>query len=87
MRLRPGREAAIVDVGPNGALIEGPARLLPGAAVVLQLVGPNRSTRVTGRVLRCQVSALDATAGVRYRGAISFDEAVEVEHAAETEPG
>jgi hypothetical protein len=73
VRLRPGRDAVLVDLGAGGALIEGAARLHPGSTVVLQLVGSRRSAFLTGTVLRCQVSAIDREAGVRYRGAISFD--------------
>ncbi|MGH9315393.1 MAG: hypothetical protein ACRD1S_19600 [Vicinamibacterales bacterium] len=86
VRLRPGREAALVNLCERGALVEGPARLHPGAAVVLQLVGPAcpersrgaQSTPIPGTVIRCHVSSLDGTAGVRYRGAIRFDSAIEV---------
>jgi hypothetical protein len=73
VRLRPGRDAVLVDLGAGGALIEGAARLHPGSTVVLQLIGPRRSAFLTGTVVRCQVSALDRDAGVRYRGAINFD--------------
>jgi hypothetical protein len=73
VRLRPGRDAVLVDLCEGGALIEGTARLHPGSTVVLQLIGPRRSAFLTGTVVRCQVSALDRDAGVRYKGAISFD--------------
>jgi len=91
VRLRPGREAALVDLCERGALVEGAARLRPGAHVVLQLVGPchdpshpagperTRSHSITGIVVRCQVSALCGHSGVRYRGAISFDAAIDVQ--------
>jgi hypothetical protein len=42
------------------------------------LIGSRRSAFLTGTVTRCQVSALDRDAGVRYRGAISFDANLEV---------
>lgn len=73
-RLRPGRDVALVDIGEGGALIETPARLFPGTRVVLQLVAPGGAVAVRGRVVRCEVAALDPARGVRYRGAVSFDE-------------
>jgi hypothetical protein len=94
VRLRPGREAALVNLGERGALVEGTARLRPGAHVVLQLTGPGHepgpeaspdrrrgahSTPISGTVVRCQVFALCGHTGVRYRGAISFDAAIDVQ--------
>ncbi len=73
-RLRPGRDVALVDIGDGGALVETPARLFPGTRVVLQLVAPGGAVSVRGRVVRCEVAALDPAQGVRYRGAVSFDE-------------
>jgi hypothetical protein len=79
VRLRPGRDAALVNLCQDGVLIEGSARLHPGVPVVLQLIGPSRSALLTGTVVRCHVSAIDAQAGVRYRGAISFDAGLDLE--------
>jgi hypothetical protein len=73
-RLRPGRDVALVDIGEGGVLIETPARLFPGTRVVLQFIAPGGSVSVRGRVVRCEVTALDPSRGVRYRGAVSFDE-------------
>jgi hypothetical protein len=79
VRLRPGREAVLINLCDRGALVEGSARLHPGASVVLQLTGPARSTPIHGTVVRCQVWCLGGGAGVRYRGAIRFDRTIEVE--------
>jgi hypothetical protein len=79
VRLRPGRDANLLNLCPDGALIEGSARLHPGAPVVLQLIGASRSALLTGIVVRCHVSAIDAQAGVRYRGAIKFDASVDID--------
>lgn len=78
VRLRPGRDAALVNLAKGGMLVEG-ARLYPGAPVVLQLIGPSSATLISGTVVRCQVAALERDAGVRYRGAISFDAAIDLE--------
>ena len=73
-RVRPGRPAMVINVSQGGALIETDARLLPGTAVELQLLGESAPRcRATGRVLRCHVSML--TGGrIRYRGALMFTE-------------
>ena len=71
-RVRPGYDVCLINVSTGGALVESPYRLLPGAAVQLQLDTPQRSAAVRGRVLRCCVSSLRSTS-VCYRGAIAFD--------------
>lgn len=73
-RLLPGRVARIVDLSPGGALIETDCRLLPGTLVELQLGDPGARSRVRGRILRCYVAALDRERGVRYQGALAFEE-------------
>jgi len=62
-----------VDLGADGALLEGPTRLMPGTHVVLMLRDEAGSLVVGGRVVRCEVVALDPGSGVRYRGAVRFD--------------
>jgi len=76
-RLRPGRPAQIVDVSPGGALIDTDWRLLPGMRVELQLGEPVAIYRAKGRILRCHVSVLSGER-IRYRGALMFDEQLEL---------
>ena len=73
-RLRPGRDVVLVDIGDGGALVEASSRMLPGAPVVLQLLMPEGAMCIRGRVMRCEVTALEPLGGVRYRGALRFDE-------------
>jgi hypothetical protein len=72
-RVRPGQDVSVIDVSAGGALVESTHRLMPDARVELHL---RRNTAeaeiVRGRVLRCRVSTLSATA-VSYQGAILFD--------------
>ncbi len=72
-RLRPARDVRLVDLSDRGALIEGMARLLPGAHIELHLFGVEGRRTVRARVVRSHVSALDWSSGVRYRAALEFD--------------
>jgi hypothetical protein len=71
-RVRPGHRAHLVDVSSSGAMIETSYRLLPGTAVELHLETESTHTRIRGRVLRCNVARVRASA-ICYRGAIAFD--------------
>jgi hypothetical protein len=79
--MRPGREAALINLCERGALVEGSARLHPGAAVVLHLIGPTPSSSIRGTIVRCHVSSICGRTGIRYRGAISFDAEIDMDRA------
>jgi hypothetical protein len=76
VRLRAGRELAVIDLSNSGALVEGPTRLLPGTHVDVHLVTKDGRTLVRSRVVRAYVCYLQADM-VRYRGAIVFDRAID----------
>lgn len=76
VRLRGGREMAVLDVSDGGALIEGPTRLHPGTHVDVHVVTTDGRFLVRGRVLRAWVGYLDA-AMVRYRVALAFEQKVD----------
>ena len=71
-RVRPGHHASIIDISAQGALIETAHRLLPGAPLELQLETARDRTAMRGRVVRCSVAGVLASA-VWYHGAIHFD--------------
>ena len=71
-RVRPGHHATLIDVSAGGALIETNHRLLPGAAVELQVETGTARASVRGRVLRSTVIGVQPS-WVFYRGAIGFD--------------
>ena len=71
-QVRPGRQARLVDIGADGALIETPHRLLPGSSVDLVLERAHYRASVRGRVLRCTVVRVHSSS-MCYRGAIGFD--------------
>ena len=71
-RVRPGHHATLIDVSEGGALIETIHRLLPGAAVELQVETGTARANVRGRVLRSTVIGVQPSR-VCYQGAIGFD--------------
>ena len=71
-RVRPGHAAVVIDVSPDGALIETGHRLLPGTIVVLHFETLDRRESVRGRVLRSTVAGVRAS-GISFRGAIRFE--------------
>ncbi len=75
--LRPGYSVTLIDLSAGGALIEGLRPLRPGMRVHVQLVSGTHRFGITAHVLRCAVASLDSDAGVRYRGALRFDERCE----------
>jgi hypothetical protein len=76
LRLRGGRELAVIDVSSAGVLVEGAARLLPGTHVDVHLITKDGRVLVRSRVIRAYVSSLGSSAVV-YRGALAFEQAVD----------
>lgn len=76
VRLRTGRELAVVDISPHGALVEGATRLLPGTHVDVHVVTRHGRVLVRTRVMRSIVWQLQADT-VSYRTALAFDAAVD----------
>jgi PilZ domain len=75
VRVRPGRDGAVVDVSAGGMLIDTIHRLLPGTTVEVLLAGADRRTTIRGRIVRCAVASLHGSV-VRYRGAVRFDRSI-----------
>ena len=69
-RIRPGHRVAIVNVSAAGALLDALTPLRPGAGVEVQF---DRRIRISGTVVRCAVTTLDAHRGPTYRAAIAFE--------------
>jgi hypothetical protein len=76
VRVRGGRELAVVDVSDAGVLVEGAARLLPGTHVEVHVVTVAGRVLARTRVVRAWVSALPQE-GVRYRTALAFERRVD----------
>lgn len=71
VRLRAGRELAVVDLSPAGVLVEGDTRLLPGTHVDVHVLTADGRVLVRSRVVRAWVSELWSDR-VHYRGALAF---------------
>jgi len=72
--LRPGCPVSVVDLSAGGALVEGRRPLRPGARVHLQMRRGGESLSIAAHILRCFVWAVDPADGVRYRGALRFEQ-------------
>jgi hypothetical protein len=77
VRLRGGRELVVVNVSTTGVLVEGTTRLLPGTHLDVHVTAAQGRILVRARVVRCAVSAVTADV-ITYRGALAFDEAVDL---------
>jgi hypothetical protein len=77
VRLRAGRELAVVNVSPSGALVEGSTRLLPGTNVDVHVTAAQGRVLVRARVVRCAVWYVTSDV-VLYRGALAFSVDVEL---------
>ena len=71
VRLQYGPSVSLVDLSIGGAAFEAERPLRPGAATVLELGADHEQRVVAGRIVRCEVVALQATS-MRYRGACVF---------------
>jgi hypothetical protein len=77
VRLRAGRELAVVNISSNGVLVEGGVRLLPGMHVDVHVMTNEGRLLVRSRVVRAYVCALTPEV-VTYRGAVAFDRAIAI---------
>jgi hypothetical protein len=75
VRLRAGRQLAVIDISDLGLMAEGEMRLLPGTHVDVHLVTCEGRLLIRSRVVRAFVSHLSAST-IRFRGALAFDRAV-----------
>jgi hypothetical protein len=78
VRLRTGRELAVIDISSAGALIEGTTRLLPGTRSDVHVVTRHGRLLVRTRVIRSFIWRLERDVAC-YRTALEFDTAVETD--------
>ena len=77
VKLRIGPELTVIDIGSHGVLVEGRARLAPGARVDVHVVPPQGRVLVRTTVVRAYVSELRHDTVV-YRAGLRFDHSIEV---------
>jgi hypothetical protein len=78
VRLRTGRELAVIDISSVGALIEGTTRLLPGTRTDVHVVTRHGRLLVRTRIIRSFIWHLERDV-VCYRSALEFDTPVETD--------
>jgi hypothetical protein len=76
VRLRAGRDLAVVDISDIGLLVEGTMRLLPGSCVDVHLVTRQGRVLVRSRVVRAHVRRLSGS-DIQYAGALAFEQSVD----------
>jgi hypothetical protein len=76
VRLRAGRHLTVVDVSNAGMLVDGDMRLLPGTHVDVHVITGEGRQLVRSRIVRAYVSHVAAEV-IRYRGALTFERAVD----------
>lgn len=77
VKLVPGGPCDLINVSESGALVEGKTKLHVGAIVKLHL-GGDHPRQVTGRVVRCQVSAIHRDSSMSYQVGIAFEDAAAI---------
>jgi len=77
VKLRIGPELTVIDIGSHGVLVEGRARLSPGARVDVHVVPPQGRVLVRTTVVRAYVSELRHDTVV-YRAGLRFDHPIVV---------
>jgi hypothetical protein len=77
VRLRAGRELAVVNLSMFGTLVEGTTRLLPGTHVGVHVTAAQGRTSVRARVVRYAVWTVTADV-ITYRGALAFNGRVDL---------
>jgi hypothetical protein len=78
VRLRAGRELAVINVSAGGALVEGVARLLPGTHVDVHVTAAQGRVLIRARVVRCAVWTMTADV-VAYRGGLAFNAPIDLQ--------
>lgn len=75
-RLRAGSDADVLNVSPNGVLLESTTRLLPGRRCALRIGLPAHQWAVDGEVVRCALTRVTPAGQALYRAAIRFSSAI-----------
>jgi hypothetical protein len=77
VRLSPGDVVTLVNISNSGILVEGKTRFVPATRVAVVFEGPAALGSVSGRIVRCQVSAVGG-GKLRYQSAIAFENKIDL---------
>lgn len=69
----PGSPAQLVNISPTGLLAESPAKLRVGTSLQVEFEGGFTPHLASGRVVRCEVAAMERDGILRYHIGIDFD--------------
>jgi hypothetical protein len=83
-RIRNGPQVRLVDLSEGGVLLESDTRMHRDSSGLLELIGENRETACSFRVLRWQLSPTDPAR--LYRGACAFTEPFDLDALLQTGP-
>lgn len=78
LRLRTGRDVAVVNLAAGGALVEADSRLLPGTHIDVHVASPAGRAIVRSRVVRAYVWRVSSDRIV-YRGGLAFERPIDVD--------
>ncbi len=82
----PGSPAQIVNISPTGLLAESAAKLRVGTTLQVEFEGGFTPHAVGGRVVRCEVAAMERDGILRYHIGIDFDAQLPLHAARGPEP-
>jgi hypothetical protein len=68
-----GDEAALVNISASGLLVESATRYAPGRRIIVEFDGKFPTKRIKGRIVRCQVSAINEKRELLYHTALVFE--------------
>lgn len=84
-RLRPGGKVDLIAWSSGEVVVEGNARIVPGARVALLLKGERLQRSLRGQVRSVSITAMTRDGDVRYQTSIRFETAVDLGRLTETE--
>jgi len=70
VRIKYGSDVRVIDISAGGILVESESELRPNANIVFEVSGPETTTLVPARVLRCH--PIDKGGKKRHRAACAF---------------
>jgi hypothetical protein len=86
-RLRTGPPLRVLNMSPDGMLVESPARLSPGRKVDVVLQSGTTREHAPWTVIHSRVGCVRGESGLRYRAGLRRSEGSDYPRAREVQPG